>query len=526
VHKLNSASRRGLSLISKLVFVAVGLSAHFYAQAQILDIEEKYSFSQTPCWFSTNPEWSRIDCGTLLVPENYDDPNSRAVELPVVVVYPYELASDKFPLVFAGGGGPGNALSIASEGLYEFGESAWYSVFYSTVNSGRKLVLIDNRGVGQSKPNLNCPEVETSSIIALDKNLDDVASLQLYGDSLRACKERLEAEGVDLSQYQIENAAHDLEALRIALGEEKINVLGVSYGSRVALVYEKTYPDSVRALVLDGVYPPWVKSFEEMARQNEDSIQGLFRACNANTQCAKRFGLLLEAEFQDALDRLSESPVQLTITSPVNLKPIRVQLTPQLLVGVIWGAMYYEWEYARLPLVVKSVINGNTDMIAELVRLYLVNTLTIESLDEGAYASYTCFDEVPFANFSAINEQLSELYYQAYLNSEYVAAEQEMCRIWQVPSASPDFKERHEVKAPTLLLSGQLDPATPPVWADEVSRQSRKAWSKTWLNLGHNVLSSADCADELAARFLDSPEAVPFDLDCVAQEFEMNFVQY
>ena len=176
------------------------------------------------CWFQSEPEWPRSECGVLRVPEDYSKPQGRLIELPFIIFRAYAGNKDTYPLLVAGGGGPGVALGISGTDWEAAENPLWTSWAHSTVNANRDLILFDNRGVGSAVPRLDCHEIEDAAKSLLDKKLERPELITLISDSYSACKHRLEKQGVDLSQYHVVNAANDLEQLRLGLGVGWLNV--------------------------------------------------------------------------------------------------------------------------------------------------------------------------------------------------------------------------------------------------------------------------------------------------------------
>ena len=129
-------------------------------------------------------------------------------------------------------------MGITETDWYTIDDSLWVNWYYSTIDAGRDLILIDNRGVDSSLPRLDCVEVESANMSLLDKELDQSESIKRAKEALGACRHKFEYQGIDISQYHVINAAKDLEGIRIGLGFDQLNVYGISYGTRVSLVYE------------------------------------------------------------------------------------------------------------------------------------------------------------------------------------------------------------------------------------------------------------------------------------------------
>ena len=217
-----------------------------------------------------------MDCGYLVVPESRAKPDGREVRLALAIVRSTAAQPAPDPVVYLEGGPGGSAL-------YD----AWYW-FESPIRERRDIVLIDQRGTGYSQPSLNCPEIEDEDVYTADEELD----------AARACSRRLRREGVDLKQYNSAATAADLADLRVALGLEQVNLLGVSYGTRAALTAMRDSPQGIRSVVLDSAYPPEVDAYTEEAANAAAAIEVLLNGCAADRRCAKAYPKLESTFYQ------------------------------------------------------------------------------------------------------------------------------------------------------------------------------------------------------------------------------------
>ena len=475
------------------------------------------------CWFEHKDDWPVSECGVLKVPEDYSKPQGRKIELPFIIFKANDPKKETYPLVVAGGGGPGGALGISEENKHAFDESAWVNWYSSTIDAGRDLILIDNRGVGSSLPRLDCPEVEEASMESLDKELtkDDVVKLTI--GAFGACRKRLIESGIDISQYHLINAAKDLEELRIALVIDQLNIYGVSYGSRIALEFERLYPDSTRSLILDGIYPQSVKTYEGEPRRNSEAMMRVINKCQEDSDCLGQFGFNLEERLSTFLEQLEENPITVHITSPVDFDPIDVVVTPDVFFDSLFSMMYDETVISYMPKYMYATFRGNTDYLTEIVRDYYVNEIVIDSLDEGAYASYSCFDEIPFTDFTAARDALKKYPFQYYSNIISFDVIEAMCEVWSVPVASPEFKNEYDINTPVLIYSGELDPVTPAELTKPVVESAKVSWEMEWPNISHGVMFASDCSDWTAQVFLNEPESDPFIYECSDERAKFKF---
>jgi pimeloyl-ACP methyl ester carboxylesterase len=190
-----------------------------------------------PCDYATENGSYAADCGTLVVPENRADEQSRLIALPVTRI-PARSNHSREP-IFILQGGPGHS-NMTFDKVSRYADE-------------RDVVLVGYRGVDGSA-RLDCPEVE--SALSHSTDLASEKTSQAYADAYRACADRLTADGLDLGSYGIAQQVDDMEAARTALGYDRIDLLSESAGTRTAIIYSWRYPDSIHRSVMVGVNPP------------------------------------------------------------------------------------------------------------------------------------------------------------------------------------------------------------------------------------------------------------------------------
>ena len=224
-----------------------------------------------PCTYPTENGGYRADCGTLVVPENRADPRSRLIALPVTRI----LARSSHPLapIFQLNGGPGITNMTFPQA--------------NRLAAQHDVVMVGYRGVDGSSV-LNCPEVTA----ALENSADFLgkASLSAYSQAFASCAQRLERSGVDLAGYTLAEQADDIEAARVALGYQRIDLLSESAGTRLAMIYAWRYPNSVDRSVMIGVNPPG--NFLYSGAEIDQGIERYSALCAQQPACRARTGNL------------------------------------------------------------------------------------------------------------------------------------------------------------------------------------------------------------------------------------------
>lgn len=366
-------------------------------------------------------------CGTLTVPENRADPQGRQIDLRVVVVKAVSRNPEPDPL-FLLAGGPGEA---ASESFAPF------VGLLERVRFKRDLVLVDQRGTGQSGP-LDClPPAEdetptgprpvlSPTPIGAERPLEDQLA------EIEACLRDLGE--ADRSQYTTEVAMQDLDDVRAALGYEQVNLLGVSYGTRAALTYTRLFPERVRSLVLDGVVPPGWALGSTMRADAQRALDLVFERCLLDEACARTYPDF-ENDFYDLLARLQERPLEVEVAHPTTGKRVTVALTAQNLTATVRLMSYSDVQSALMPLMIRGAYQGDYTLLASQY-LLMLGSLS-ESMSFGMYYSVYCAEDLP--NLPPEGE-LGAYYFNADMT--LVRA---ICDLWAAPSAA------HTSAAPAIF---------------------------------------------------------------------------
>ena len=332
------------------------------------------------CRISAGPGYPGIKarCGTFVRPLDPADPAGAQLELRVAVVPALNLEPQPDPLVpFAGGPGGGSIEFYAA-----------YFTAFEPVRRDRDILLIDQRGTGNSA-RMDCP---------ID---DDIVQGQFSDEQTleftRTCLDQLP---YDPKFFTTSVAVGDLEALRQALGYPALNLLGTSYGSRVAQHYARRYPESTRTVVLDGVVPPQVPLGPGIAIEAQRAIEEIFARCAEDAVCSERFPEI-DLDFAAVRSRVNETPVLVTLSDPVTGTPTEIELGDNELAAAIRLLAYNPRSIAILPLIIHEAANGNYVPIA--AQFQLTVTSIADALALGMHNSVMCTEDLPFVDRDAID---------------------------------------------------------------------------------------------------------------------------
>lgn len=425
------------------------------------------------------------ECGALSVPENRNTPGSRTIDLRVVVIPAVSRGAAPEPL-FLLAGGPGQAASEAFTPLLPA---------LAQVGQTRDIVLVDQRGTGGSAP-LSCP-AEAEGLEASSGAPEDPAVLAWW----RACLAGLDA---DPAQYTTEIAARDLDEVRAALGYERVNLLGVSYGTRAALTYLRLFPERVRALVLDGVVPPDMAIGAAMARDGQRALDLTLDACAADAACAAAFPDL-RADFAALLERLAAERPLVALDDPFTGAPAEVRLTRELAAVTVHGLSYAPETAALLPLLIHTA-QREGDLRPLAAQSLITSRQLADQIALGMRASVLCAEDAPRYPAAAAEGYLGDLMPRALGAA---------CAVWPRGEAGPATAPV-ESDVPALLLSGERDPVTPPAYGEAVAAGLPNSLHLVAPGQGHNVFFRG-CLPALVAEFLEAGGAAGLDASCVGR---------
>jgi pimeloyl-ACP methyl ester carboxylesterase len=432
---------------------------------------------------------SKAWCGKYEVFEDRASKRGRRIALNMVILP--ALAEKPAPdPVFFFAGGPGQ--SAASLAAY-LGEGP-----LSNIRQGRDLVFIDQRGTGASNP-LIC------SLFADDNDLRVYFEDMFPVQEVRACRERLE-KVADLKQYTTSVAIEDFDDVRRALGYEKINLYGGSYGTTVALAYLRRYRENVRSVVLAGVAPTNLRLPLHFAKGAQYAMDHLMDDCAADTACRAAFPNLRD-EFRAVLDRLGKGPVGIELINPLTKKSQRINLIRGVFVERLRMMLYDRGTASIVPLLIHRAYQGD---FAPFILATLPQARGIyQSLSLGMYFSVTCSESVPFFSEEDVKRETNGTFLGDYRVRVHVNA----CREWALAAEPRSFTDAVKSDAPVLMLSGEVDPASPHWLGAEAARYLPNSRQVTIPKGGHGYFSA--CISGITAEFISKGTAQGLNTSCL-----------
>jgi pimeloyl-ACP methyl ester carboxylesterase len=431
-------------------------------------------------------------CATYPVWEDRAARAGRRIPLNIVILP--ALAPDKAPdPVFFLVGGPGQGATTTA---------GWKS--QDKMRQRRDIVLIDQRGTGRSGL-LDCDLYDGGTDLA------KVAAAMAPIPAVRKCREEL-AGKADLTLYTTALAADDLDEVRAWLGYGKVNLHGGSYGTRLAQVYLKRHPGSVRTAILEGVAPLDAPIPLPHARAGQRAIDMVLADCAADPACKAAFPRLRE-ELQEVFARL-DSGVTVEVTDPRTGKKSTVRPDRGLVAEGIRFLLYGD-NGSRLPLQIHRAAGGD---LAPLVEHALGRRIGLdEDLATGLMYSVTCAEDLPF-----IDDAAAERETRGTLLGDYRIRQQKaVCEVWPRGAVRPADREPVRSDAPVLLLSGERDPVTPPELAERVARHLPNSLHVVFAGGGHG--GRGDCYNGILSAFLERASAKGIDAACAGKSKPIEF---
>ena len=449
----------------------------------------------TPCYAKNLSD--RMLCGSISRPLDAAAPSQGASIDIHFAVLPAINPQHKQEAVLAFAGGPGQSA---------FDAAATFAYALRYARESRDILLVDQRGTGKSGL-LQCDGLDLTSQFALDENNLDIVSMTRSETEL--CRDKLQ---VDLSHYTTVAAAADFEAVRLALGYQQLHLYGGSYGTRMAQEYMRQYPSAVLTATLDGVVP-FNQSFGAMGAASDASLEAIYTYCDASPECRQQFPNA-RAQLQQLQQTLTERTISTTVRHPRTFELIELKLTRAKLQQALRFALYRNSTRAMLPLVIDQASKGD---YSALIGLMLAQDFAAD-LSVGVNFAVVCGEDRPFWT-----AQRQAEFAKSYLGQSWLQGAKTSCDVWQVTPVAADYTAPLQTDTPVLLLSGGLDPVTPPGWAELAMAKMRNARHLVAPHATH-IVASQSCAPKLISQFINQQSAAELDERCLQQELRKAFL--
>lgn len=440
----------------------------------------------------------RLRCGTVGVPRHPGDPISGVFDLSVVVVRSTNPAPLPDPVLFISGG-PGSPLTIYAEaqGRHPYAPD-------------RDLILVDQRGTGRSQPRI-CRDLDRDFLAAslAIASVPSAETLRKSHDLHMACRDEAVTRGIDLADFGTTVTVEDLERVRVALGVDRWNVVGESYGTTVAMNLLARHPETVRSAVLDSLYPP-DPDLPPWSKRVADATEAFLAFCGRDEACSSLYPDLA-GTYRDAMRRLASEPLVAAVPPSLGFPGDAVRLTPTLLEAVVGLMVYYPSYYRALPRLIAAVRDGDVRPF-EAGLAALLAAASVED-NEGLRAAVECRDRPrDRARAPADLQTLDAMLLPG------------VCADWSSLGPPPLIPVGTTV--PVLVLAGEFDPNIEPELSRHVT--DRIGPRARWLlfpQVGHNVRHFSPCAAKIVSEFIVDPSRY-IDASCAERPLPIRFAPH
>ncbi|MCB0180207.1 MAG: alpha/beta fold hydrolase [Anaerolineae bacterium] len=462
-------------------------------------------FEPEPCAWPV-PANQTVECGYLVVPEDRSAPAGRTIRLAVAILKSPDLNPQPDPLLFLNGG-PG------SQALHDL--PRFTDIFrLLVIDLNRDVIFFDQRGVGLSQPALECPEVVPSLLAQAQGQALTPAQEQA---PYLACRDRWQAEGVNLAAYTTAASAADANDLWRVLGYTEVNLFGVSYGTVLAATLMRDYPDGIRSVVLDSAFPLHINLGQDEATNTATYFRRVFDHCTADLLCRTLYPNL-DTVFYNLLAHLKQKPRLLTMPPAFSSSPFSFQFDD---VALIDTALVVP---ARsLPALIYDIRDDDYTAVLKK-RQTTIENFTRYGPPPGRAMAYSVFcSHGLYAPAPAPNAIIPET---AWADAHAHSLTPLPCEQWPAPPERDSEAVRSDI--PTLILLGQVDPFLSLTYADVLAQDLSHSETIIVPNTSHNVAGGGGpCPNNLIRSYLNDPTHLP-PTDCLPQTgqpvFDTDFV--
>lgn len=463
------------------------------------------TFEPSACAF-VPPEGVQVDCGYVIVPENRYVDSGKTIRLAVAIYHGSDPSA--LPILYLQGGPGQETVTLMSE---------YFDWTIGPYLNERDFILLDQRGIGLSEPNLDCPKLDK---VFEDDATDNIPAAQRderYLNAFRECRDRLTASGVDLSSYNTMENAADVKDVILALGYPQATLFGVSYGTRLAQVVMRENPEVVYSAVLDSVLPIESKVYNESAAVAQASLDTLFAGCAADPECHRAYPNLKQ-DLRDVVTQLQAKPIRTKLFGYGEDDYSRRVDGTEFMSTILWAMRDPDLQVI-IPQAIGRAKSGEANMLG-FIMSFPINA--INDINLGTYLSINCREQVYASTPKEVSDDLASYPDTEMVGLSWVYGDPDLifslCDAWQVAGIRPDENEALVSDIPTLVMAGEYDSTTPPFWAKQVADRLSRGTYAEFPGQGHGVAFSQNstCPREVLKIFFAEPENQP-DLSCTAE---------
>jgi pimeloyl-ACP methyl ester carboxylesterase len=458
------------------------------------------------------PENLKIECGYLTVPESRsifsgNFPSNKTLRIYVTILKTLNKNPRLDPIVFLYGGPGGN-----SGGILNGFKALDVQNF---LLSERDFIVFDHRGSGFSEPALFAPEVDPLWSDAFLKDFDADERAGRFVEAMLRAHVRFVNADINLGAINTPEIAADLNDLRMALGYEKFNLWGISYGTRVALVAMRDYPEGIRSVILDSTVPVQVSQYVEAIPNAMHAFNLLFDAVAADPKTKAAYPDL-KAVFDEVFERLKNKPVLIPAKHPMTNQAIELRLTGEVFIGIFCIGFYSSEAISKMPNRVYQAYRGNYQKLAEILLKQLnYSASNLPGQSQGMYYSVNCCDDKvtgktgeEIIKYAQKHPEMSSLPLTEFALGKHIT---DIAAKWGARAAGSAEHKAVISDIPTLILAGEFDQNTPSYWGKLAGETLTNSHYIEFPGTGHGVINNGGCALSVIKAFFDAPASRPDD---------------
>lgn len=451
------------------------------------------NFSTISCFTFDLPRDMRAVCGYVKVPEDHENPGKQTIKIPVAY-FPAIGKVTQNPVIYLSGGPGGAGISVHGAQLLK------------PFLQNSDVILFDQRGTGESEPDITC-------------YLWDIDESETESEKIMsACRDELLGQNIHIEHYNSVQNAKDIAVVAQALEIEKLNLLGISYGTRLALEAMRQIPDYIDKVLIDSVYPQHILAEEEGPINFLRSLDLLFADCEEG-RCGSAY-TDLENTFYSLIESLNKKPKSITLT--INHSFYGYKLTGDYLATLVFNLLYSPSEIEILPMLINQIDRGDYELLETIASA--LESYYSDSFSAEMHFAVQCQEEIPF---NSVDKLIASVEGNSFFDEDIAMFQEreKVCKGLFNSQVIDGIKEPVSSNIDTLLFSGAYDPITPPKWANSALEYLENGKHYSFINMSHGAVAYSSCALDIAQSFFAGDGIDNLDDSCMDDIVSLSYAQ-
>ncbi len=430
-------------------------------------------------------------CGVIAVPENHSLTSSPKIELAYVVISSFDARKNSHPAIFLTGGPGGATLE----------KSFLLQLLDHPIRKTRDLILFDQRGINFSSA---LPNMSDDLFKIMAKNVHSAKEQLLVRDLIKKYRHKAKRKNIDLGSYNTYQSARDVGILMDHLGYSKYNLVGFSYGTRLARIIQELYPGHINSSIFVGPNPLGGDFLISRLQLYSAVLQSIFDSCNQQVECYRKYPQL-EEDYIQAVTALKDHPIKVHLENGSGYV-----INPQDAMYWVRRALYSQEAEYLAPELIQAIKTRDPGPMREMIQDYWDSMDSFNSSMWISVERFEMFDpRVDVEDVDSAYRSLPLLPAKLGLfNSLYLEA-----REWHHAELPVDQRSYSNSHTPTLIFVNLLDPITPPADGKKMMRTLTNGTLLILDEQGHGG-GNWECQLQVMIEFMDNPHD-SLDLSCL-----------